>query len=190
MDLKDSKTEKNLLAAFAGESQARNRYTFFAKAAQKDGYEQIAELFLETAENEKQHAKQFFQFLKGGVVEINASFPAGIIGSTLENLKASSEGEHEEWSKLYVDAAEIAREEGFNEIASKFDFVAKIEKHHEERFIKLFQNIQGDLVFKKGNEVAWICKKCGYIHIGKEAPKTCPVCKHPQSYFELNKANF
>jgi rubrerythrin len=190
MKLKGSKTEKNLLAAFAGESQARNRYTFFAKTAQQEGYEQIAGFFLETAENERQHAKQFFNHLEGGMVEITSNFPAGKIQSTKENLKASAEGEHEEWSKLYVEASKVAKEEGFNDIAFLFEIVSKIEKQHEERYLKLLQNLEASQVFKKEKEVAWICKKCGHIHFGKEAPKVCPACRHPQSYFEIKSENY
>jgi len=190
MDLKGSKTEKNLLAAFAGESQARNRYTFFAKVAQKEGYEHIAEIFLETADNERQHAKQFFKFLKGGMVEIQAKYPAGVIGSTLENLKAAAAGEHEEWEILYPEAAEIAKEEGFNDVAVQFEMIAKVEVEHEERYKKLAENIEKGKVFKKDEEVEWKCRKCGHIHRGKEAPKTCPACKHPQNYFQLKEKNY
>lgn len=190
MKLKGSKTEKNLLAAFAGESQARNRYTFFAKTAQQEGYEQIAGFFLETAENERQHAKQFFNYLEGGMVEISAMFPAGFVGTTKDNLKASAEGEHEEWTKIYVEAAKVAIEEGFNDIGLLFKLISKIEKHHEERYLKLYQNIQSAQVFKKETEVAWICKNCGHIHFGEEAPKTCPTCRHPQSYFEIKSENY
>lgn len=190
MDLKGSKTEKNLLAAFAGESQARSRYTYYAKKAKEEGYEQIAAFFLETAENELQHAKQFFKFLKGGMVEITASYPAGIIGTTAENLKAAAEGEHEEWSKLYADAAQIAREEGFNDIATQFELVAKVEVEHEARYLKLLRNLENGKIFKKDEETVWICRKCGHVHRGKEAPKSCPTCKHPQSYFEVKAENY
>jgi len=190
MELKGSKTEKNLLAAFAGESQARNRYAFFAKKARDEGYEQIAALFMETSENERQHAKQFFNFLKGGMVEITAMYPAGIIGTTEENLKAAAEGEHEEWSKLYVDAAKTAREEGFNDAATKFELIAKIEKHHEERYLKLMENVKKKKVFKKDEEVEWVCRECGNVHKGKEPPKTCPTCNHPQSFYEMKKNNY
>jgi rubrerythrin len=190
MNLKGSKTEKNLLASFAGESQARNRYTYFAKVAKDEGYEQISSIFLETAENERQHAKSFFKFLKGGMVEITAKYPAGVIGTTIENLKAAAEGEHEEWTLLYADAAKIAKEEGFSEIATQFEMIAKVEKEHEERYLKLLKNIQEKKVFKKDEEVEWICRKCGHVHKGKEAPKTCPTCKHPQSYFELRAKNY
>lgn len=190
MSLKGTKTEKNLLAAFAGESQARNRYTFFAKVAQKEGYEHIAALFLETADNELQHAKQFFKFLEGGMVEITAMYPAGVIGNTAENLKAAAGGEHEEWETLYPEAARTAREEGFNDVAAQFELIARIEKEHEERYLKLFDNLQSGKEFKKDEEVEWICRKCGHIHKGKEAPKTCPTCKHPQSYFEVRAKNY
>lgn len=188
--LKGTKTEKNLLAAFAGESQARNRYTFFAKKAKEEGYEQIAAIFLETAENELEHAKQFFKFLEGGMVEITASYPAGIIGTTEENLKSAAEGEHEEWSKLYLDAAKTAREEGFNEVAVLFDNVSKVEAEHEARYLKLLNNVKNGKVFSKDKEVLWICRKCGYVHKGKDAPKVCPNCKHPQAYFEIKAENY
>lgn len=190
MDLKGSKTEKNLLAAFAGESQARNRYAFFAKKAKEEGYEQISAFFMETAENERQHAKQFFKFLKGGMVEITAKFPAGIIGTTEENLKAAAEGEHEEWEILYADASKTAREEGFIDVAAKFELIAKIEKHHEERYLKLLDNIKKNKVFKKDEEIEWVCRECGYVHKGKEPPKTCPACNHPQSYYEIKSYNY
>lgn len=190
MSIKGTNTEKNLLAAFAGESQARNRYTFFAKAAQKEGYEQISKLFLETAENEKVHAKNFFKFLEGGMVEIKASFPAGIIGTTKENLNAAAEGEHEEWTKLYIEAAEEAKKEGFKDVAVLFEQIAKVEKKHEERYLKLLDNINNNKVFKRDSEVEWKCLNCGYVHKGKEAPGTCPACKHSQSYFELKENNY
>jgi len=190
MELKGSKTEKNLLASFAGESQARSRYTYFAKIAQKEGYNQIANLFLETAENELQHAKQFFKFLKGGMVEITASYPAGVIGSTEENLEAAASGEHEEWTILYKEAAKTAKEEGFNEIAAQFEGIAKVEAHHEARYLKLLENLRKNKVFKKDAEVKWKCLKCGHIHTGKDAPNKCPVCQHPQSYFEIQGENY
>lgn len=188
--IKGTKTEKNLLAAFAGESQARNRYTFFASVAKKEGYEQIANIFLETAENEKEHAKKFFKYLQGGMVEIQASYPAGIIGTTKENLKASAEGEHEEWTLLYVNAAKTAREEGFEEIAKQFEEISKVEKHHEERYLKLLSNLENGTAFKKDKVVKWKCRNCGYVHEGKEAPKSCPACMHPQSYFEIKEENY
>ena len=190
MNLKGSKTEKNLLAAFAGESQAKNRYTFFAKVAKKEGYEQISEIFLETAINEERHAKSFFEFLTGGMVEITASYPAGVIGTTIENLKASAEGEHEEWTDLYINSAKIAREEGFNDIAIQFEMIAKVEQKHEERFLKLLDNIKNNNVFERDEELEWKCRKCGYIHKGKKAPNKCPACKHPQSYFEERAVNY
>jgi len=190
MSLKGTKTEKNLLAAFAGESQARNRYTFYAKAAKKEGYEQISNLFLETAENERVHAKNFFKFLEGGMVEIQASYPAGVVSSTKDNLKAAAEGEHEEWTKLYVEAAQTAKEEGLNEVAALFEQISKVEKEHEKRYLKLLDNINKNNVFKKDTEVEWKCTKCGYVHKGKEAPNKCPACKHPQAYFELKNNNY
>jgi rubrerythrin len=189
-NLKGTKTEKNLLASFAGESQARTRYTYFASVAKKEGYEQISAIFTETADNEKEHAKRFFKFLEGGMVEITAKYPAGVIGTTLENLKAAAEGEHEEWTLLYSDAAKIAKEEGFPEIAEQFEWIAKVEKHHEERYLKLYENIKNGKVFAKDKETAWICRNCGHIHYGKEAPKSCQTCKHPQAYFELLADNF
>lgn len=188
--IKGTKTEKNLLKAFAGESQAKNRYTFFAKVAKKEGYEQIAELFMETAINEEQHAKEFFKFLEGGAVEITAMYPAGKISTTEENLKAAAEGENEEWSMLYPEFAKIAEEEGFAKIAVKFKVIAKIEAHHEKRYMKLLQNIQEKKVFEKEQPVKWKCLKCGYIHEGKKALNTCPACEHPQAYFQMEGENF
>lgn len=188
--IKGTETEKNLLRAFAGESQARNRYTIFADIAKKEGYEQIADFFYETAENEYQHAKIFFEFLEGGNVDIDAGYPAGKIGITPENLNAAAAGEHEEFVKIYPDFAEVARKEGFDKVANAFEKIAKIEKEHEERFRKLLKNINNDLVFKNGNEVIWICRKCGHIHVGLEAPKVCPVCHHQQAYFERKQANY
>ena len=185
MKLKGSKTEKNLLAAFAGESQARNRYTYFASAARKEGYEQIAALFLETADNEKEHAKRYFKFLEGGEVEITASFPAGTIGSTAENIEAAASGENLEWTKLYPEAAQVAREEGFEDIATIFQEIAKVEAAHEKRYRKLLSNIKEGRVFNKETSVKWKCRNCGYIHEGKEAPQECPACAHPQSYYEV-----
>ncbi len=190
--LKGTKTEKNLLTAFAGESQARNRYTYFASVAKKEGYVQIANIFEETAENEKEHAKRFFKFLEGGESEINCDvkFPCGVIGDTKSNLLAAAKGENEEWTNMYPEYAKIAREEGFEEIAKVFEAVASVEKHHEERYRKLAENIEKGLVFKKEEEVLWKCNNCGYIHKGKEAPKVCPSCAHPQGYFELLADNF
>ena len=190
MSIKGTKTEKNLLKAFAGESQARNRYTFFASKAKKDGFEQIAAFFEETAAQEKEHAKLFFKFLEGGMVEITASFPAGIIGSTAENLLASADGEHEEWDLLYPEFARIAEEEGFSQIASAFKLVASVEKRHEERYRKLLQNIESDEVFQRPDKEVWACRNCGYIHEGEKAPESCPCCEHPQAFFELVAGNY
>lgn len=188
--LKGTKTEQNLLKAFAGESQARNRYTFFAKQAKKEGLEQIAAMFEETALNEQEHAKRFFKFLEGGMVEVTATFPAGVIGSTLDNLKAAADGENEEWTELYPEFAKIAEEEGFKEIAMAFKLIAKVEKHHEERYRKLYENLEAGKVFKRDNKVVWKCRNCGFLHEGMVAPKICPACQHPQSYFEINEENY
>ncbi|MBP8987919.1 MAG: rubrerythrin family protein [Spirochaetes bacterium] len=188
--IKGTKTEKNLLAAFAGESQARTRYTFFSSVAKKEGFEQISALFLETAENEKEHAKRFFSYLEGGMVEIQAGYPAGVIGTTLENLKAAAAGENEEHTKLYPESAKIAEEEGFPEIAFLFRKVAEVEKHHEQRYLDLAKNIEQGKVFKKEQKVQWKCRNCGYIHEGNSAPEKCPTCQHPQSYFELLCDNY
>jgi len=184
-DIKGTQTEKNLLAAFAGESQARNRYTFFASKAKKEGYEQIAAIFTETAENEKEHAEVFFKHLKGGMTEIKASYPSGKIGSTEENLLAAAEGEKEEWGTLYPDFEETARKEGFPKVAESFKEIAEVEEYHERRYRKLLDNLKKDKVFKKDKVVKWKCRNCGYVHEGKEAPKVCPACKHPQSYYEI-----
>ncbi len=188
--VKGTKTEKNLLAAFAGESQARTRYTFFASAAKKEGYEQISAIFLETAENEKEHAKRFFSYLEGGDVEITASFPAGVIGKTADNLKAAAGGENHEHTVLYPEAAKVAEEEGFADIAFLFRKVASVEMHHEKRYLELMKNILDKKVFKKETKVQWKCRNCGYIHEGAEAPETCPTCAHPKAYFELLCDNF
>jgi rubrerythrin len=188
--LKGTRTEKNLLASFAGESQARNRYTYFASVAQKEGYEQIATIFLDTAENEKEHAKLFFKQLEGGPLEITATYPAGRICTTAENLKASAEGEHEEWTVLYKDAAKIAAEEGFEEIANIFSQIAKVEAAHEQRYRKLLENMQNGKVFKKDKSVKWHCRNCGYIHEGVEALDSCPACKHAKKYFEVLAENY
>lgn len=188
--VKGTRTEKNLLAAFAGESQARTRYDYFASVAKKEGYEQIAAIFQETALNEKEHAKRFFSYLEGGMVEIQASYPAGVIGTTMENLKAAAAGENEEHTKLYPEAAKIAEEEGFPEIAFLFRKVAEVEKHHEQRYLDLMKNIQSGKVFKKDKKVQWKCRNCGYIHEGESAPEKCPTCLHPQSYFELLCDNY
>ncbi len=190
MMLKGTKTEKNLLAAFAGESQARNRYTYFAGAAKKEGFEQIAAIFIETAENEKEHAKRFFKFLEGGMVEFTASFPAGRIGATAENLKAAAEGENEEWSKLYPGFAVIADQEGFPDVAEAFRLISKVEVEHEKRYRKLLENVRNNHVFKKERSTAWKCRNCGYHHEGTEPPDVCPACLHPKSYFELSAGNY
>jgi len=188
--LKGSETEKNLLKAFAGESQARNRYTFFASEAKKEGYEQISGIFLETAENEKEHAKVFFKFLEGRDVEITASYPAGKIGNTKENLLAAANGEKMEWGKLYPEFEKTARKEGFEEVAKSFKEIAEVEKHHEQRYRKLLENVKTGKVFKKDRVVTWKCRNCGYIHEGKEAPESCPACKHPQAYYEVLEENY
>jgi rubrerythrin len=183
--IKGTRTEKNLLAAFAGESQARNRYSYAASAAKKEGFEQIAAIFLETAEQEKQHAKRFFRFLEGGAVEIVAAYPAGTIGTTAGNLRAAAEGEHEEHTKLYPEFARIAREEGFPQVAAQFTLTANAEAHHEERYRLLLKNVEASTVFKKSAPVKWVCRECGYIHEGPEAPKTCPCCDHPQAFYQV-----
>lgn len=183
--LKGTRTEKNLLASFAGESQARTRYNFFASQARKEGYEVIAKFFDETAENERQHAKQFFKFLEGGAVEITATYPAGMIGTTAENLKAAAEGEYEEWHDLYSEAARIAEEEGFPKVATKFRQIAAIEKHHEARYRGLLETVEVKSVFKKAEEQLWRCRECGHEHIGETALSMCPVCQHPQAFQEI-----
>ncbi|MDD3665467.1 MAG: rubrerythrin family protein [Bacteroidales bacterium] len=188
--LKGTRTEQNLLKSFAGESQARNRYTFFAKKAREEGYEQIAALFEETARQEETHAKQFFKFLEGGMVEITASYPAGMIGNTAENLLAAAEGENEEWSDLYPEFARIAEEEGFKQIAVKFKAIAKVEAEHEKRYRKLLANIENGEVFKKKKKVRWVCRKCGFVHESENAPQKCPACDHPQAYFEEMAENY
>lgn len=188
--LEGTRTEQNLLKAFAGESQARMRYDYFTKQAKKEGLEQIAAIFEETAINEKEHAKRFFKFLEGRPVEITATYPAGKIGTTLENLKAAAEGENEEWTELYPEFARIAEEEGFKEVAVAFKMIAKVEKAHEDRYMKLYNNLQEGHVFERGENIVWKCRNCGYLHEGKKAPKTCPACLHPQSYFEIKEANY
>lgn len=188
--IKGTQTEKNLLAAFAGESQARNRYTFYASAAKKEGLQQIADLFLETAENEKEHAKRFFKFLEGGMCEITASYPAGMIGTTAENLKAAAGGEHEEWTELYPKFAETAKAEGFNEVAAAFTMIAKVEKEHEARYLKLLALVTEGKVFKADQKTRWKCRNCGHVHEGIEAPGKCPACLHPQEYFERQAQNY
>lgn len=187
--LKGTQTEQNLLKSFAGESQARNRYTYFASAAKKEGFEQIAAIFLETAEQEKEHAKKFFKYLEGGMVEITASFPAGTISSTLENLAAAANGEREEWTELYPHFAEVAEKEGFKEIAATFKAISKAEAGHEERYLQLFERVKSNTVFEREEDILWQCRNCGYIHKGKKAPEKCPACQHPQAYFEPKKNN-
>ena len=188
--VKGTQTEKNLLTAFAGESQARNRYTFFASAARKEGYEQIANIFTETAGNEKEHAEVFFKYLEGGDVEISAAYPAGIIGDTKANLEAAADGEKMEWSEIYADFEKVAREDGFSEIATSFKEIAEVEEFHEKRYRKLAANVGNGEVFKKNATVKWHCTNCGYIHEGTEAPEVCPACKHEQAYYELLAENY
>ena len=188
--LKGTKTEQNLLKAFAGESQARMRYDYFAKQAKKEGLEQISAIFAETALNEKEHAKRFFKFLEGRMVEITATYPAGKIGTTMENLLASADGENEEWTELYPHFADVAEEEGFKDVANVFRMIAKVEKAHEERYRKLAANLEAGIVFKRGDTYIWKCRNCGYLHEGKGAPKVCPACDHPQSYFEMMEMNY
>lgn len=188
--LKGTETEKNLLKAFAGESQARNRYTYFSSQAKKEGYEQIAAIFEETANQEKEHAKRIFKFLEGGEVEITAAFPAGVMGTTLENLKAAAAGEHYENTEMYPEFAEVADKEGFNGIAAVFRAIAVAEKQHEKRYLALAENIEKDRVFKREEKVVWRCRNCGFIYEGTEAPKACPACSHPQAYFELLGENY
>ncbi|XES78230.1 MAG: rubrerythrin [Candidatus Bathyarchaeia archaeon] len=185
MELKGSQTEKNLLAAFAGESQARNRYTFFASVAKKEGFEQIAAIFQETADNEKEHAELFFKHLKGGTVEITAAYPAGVIGTTAENLKAAADGEKLEWTALYPNFGNVAEKEGFAEIANTFRQVSKVEAYHERRYLKLLENVTQQKVFTKDTPIKWKCRNCGHVYEGNQAPDACPVCSHPQSYFEV-----
>ncbi|MCW4001662.1 MAG: rubrerythrin family protein [Candidatus Bathyarchaeota archaeon] len=188
--LKESRTEKNLLAAFAGESQARNRYTFFASVAKKEGYEQISSIFRETADNEKEHAELFFKLLKGGMVEITAAYPAGTIETTPENLKEAANGEKLEWGTIYPDFAKVAKEEGFEDVAKTFHMVAEVEKYHERRYLKLLANIEQGKVFKKDASIKWKCRNCGHVYEGSEAPEKCPVCEHARSYFEVWCENY
>lgn len=188
--LKGTRTERNLLTAFAGESQARNRYSFFASQARKEGYEQIAAIFAETAENEREHAKRLFKFLEGGEVEIEASFPAGVIGDTASNLEAAARGEHYEYSQMYPSFAQVAEEEGFKEIAEVFRAIAVAEREHERRYLALLKNVREGTVFKKERPVKWRCRNCGYVHEGTEAPERCPSCDHPQAYFEVLAENW
>lgn len=190
MELKGSQTEKNLLAAFAGESQARNRYTYFASQARKENFEQIAAIFEETANQEKEHAKREFKFLEGGQVHIDAAYPAGVIGSTLENLKAAAAGEHYETTEMYPNFAEVADKEGFDEIATVFRNIAVAEKRHEDRYVALANNVSTGAVFKRQKSVRWICRNCGYVSEGTEAPEICPACAHPQSHYELEATNY
>ena len=185
MSIKGSKTEQNLLKAFAGESQARNRYTYFASVAKKDGFEQISAIFTETAENEREHAKVFFKYLEGGDLEITASYPAGKIGTTAENLLASAEGEKMEWDAIYPDFAAVAEAEGFVDVAASFRDIAEVESYHERRYRKLLANIEQSLVFHKDGSVKWKCRNCGYVAEGPDAPDVCPACKHPRAYYEL-----
>ena len=187
--IKGTKTEKNLLTAFAGESQARNRYTYFASQAKKEGYVQISDIFTETADQEKEHATRLFKFLEGGEVEINAAFPAGVIGDTIDNLKAAA-GENYEYTTMYPGFAKIADGEGFSEIAAVMRAIAVAEKQHEKRYLELAKNIEDGKVFKKDKPVVWRCRNCGYIHIGTEPPEKCPACAHPKAYFELLSDNF
>jgi len=187
--IKGTKTEKNLMASFAGESQARNRYTFYASIAKKEGFEQISAIFLETADNEKEHAKRFFKFLEKSEIEITGTFPSGL-GDTAANLEAAAKGEHEEWSDMYARFAQEAKAEGFDEISAVFKSVAAVEKHHEERYLKLLENIKKSEVFKRDESVEWKCRNCGFIFKGKEAPEKCPACAHPKAYFELLADNF
>jgi rubrerythrin len=190
MDLRGSKTEKNLLTAFAGESQARNRYTYFSSAARKEGFRQISEIFEETANQEREHAKRLFKFLQGGEVEIAAAFPAGVIGSTAENLKAAAGGENYEWTEMYPSFAKTARAEGFEEIGTVFESIAVAEKQHEKRYNDLRANIEAGRVFKRDKQVVWRCLNCGYLHEGTSAPDMCPACAHPQAHFELLGENW
>ena len=185
--LKGTQTEKNLLHSFAGESQARMRYNYFASVAKKEGYEQIAAIFNETADQEKEHAKRFFKFLEGGMVEITATFPAGVIGTTAENLKAAAEGEHEEWSDAYPKFAEIAEQEGFIEIAKVFRAIASVEAEHEKRYLTLLELVETNKVFERDEAIVWQCRNCGFVLTGKRAPLKCPACAHPQTYFEKMK---
>ncbi len=188
--LKGTQTEKNILTAFAGESQARNRYTFFAKKAKEEGYEQIAGIFLETAENEREHAKRLFGFLEGGMVEVQASFPAGVIASTVDNLQAAAEGEHYENTVMYPEFAKVAEEEGFPKIAAVMRAIAVAEKQHEKRFLALRENIIQGKVFKRDKVVKWKCRECGYVYEGEEPPEVCPACGHPKNYYELLGENW
>jgi rubrerythrin len=190
VELKGSKTEVNLMAAFAGESQARNRYTYFASQARSDGYMQIADIFEETANQEKEHAKRFFKFLDGGEVQVQAMFPAGVIAATADNLRAAAGGEHHEWSELYPSFAQVARDEGFKDIAAVFQAISVAEKQHEKRYLGLLSNVETGAVFKREQPVVWRCRNCGYLHQGTAAPAMCPACAHPQAHFELLAENW
>jgi rubrerythrin len=190
MGLQGTQTEKNILTAFAGESQARNRYSYAASQAKKDGFEQVSAIFTETADQEKEHAKRLFELLEGGEVEVAAAFPAGVIGSTAENLKAAAGGENHEWTEMYPGFAKVAREEGFDAIATIFESIAVAEKQHEKRYLGLLANIEAGAVFKKDKPVVWRCRNCGYLHEGTEAPQLCPACAHPQAHFELLAENW
>ncbi|MCX6271055.1 MAG: rubrerythrin family protein [Bacteroidetes bacterium] len=188
--IKGTQTEKNLLKSFAGESQAARRYRMFAKQAKKDGFEQIAAVFEETANQEDQHSKTFFNFLEGGMVEITASYPAGVVGTTAENLEAAANGENEEWTELYPEFAKVAEAEGFKKIASAYKMIATVEKRHEERYRRLHDNVVKEKVFEKEEEVEWVCRNCGYTYKGKKALKNCPLCDHPQAFFEVKSVNY
>ncbi|WP_071133793.1 rubrerythrin [Millionella massiliensis] len=188
--VKGTQTEQNLLKSFAGESQARSRYTFFASVAKKEGYEQIAGVFMETAEQEKEHAKRFFKFLEGGMVEITAAYPAGVIGTTEQNLEAAAAGENEEWVELYPHFADVADQEGFPAIAKVFREISKVEAEHEKRYRTLLARVKDCSVFKRETEIEWQCRNCGYVYVGKEAPMACPACAHPQAFFEPKKNNY
>jgi rubrerythrin len=189
-NLKGSQTEKNLLTAFAGESQARNRYTYAASQAKKEGFVQISAIFQETADQEKEHAKRLFKFLEGGDTEIQAAFPAGVIGTTAENLEAAAGGEHYEWTEMYPGFAKVAREEGFDAIAAVFEAIAVAEKQHEKRYLDLLANVKNGTVFKKDTAVVWRCRNCGYLHTGPQAPEACPACAHPKAHFEILGENY
>lgn len=188
--IKGTQTEKNLLAAFAGESQARNRYTFFASVAKKEGYEQIAAIFTDTAANEKEHAEMFFNLLEGGDAEIMAAYPAGIVGDTAANLEAAAAGERLEWTTLYQDFAQVARDEGFKHVAVVFTEIAEVEEEHEKRYLQLLENVRAGKVFERDEPVKWRCRNCGYVHEGKSAPKVCPACQHAQAHYELMAENY
>jgi rubrerythrin len=188
--LKGTETEKNLLKAFAGESQARNRYTYFAKVAKKEGFEQISAIFLETAEHEREHAKQFFKLLEGGAVEITAMYPAGVLATTADHLREAAAGEHEEWAELYPAFADVAEAEGFKAVAAKFRQVAKAESWHETRYRALLEKVEAETVFERAEPAKWMCRKCGYVHEGPKPPKVCPACTHPQAYYEIYAQNY